>query len=223
MEKFLQNKYTKWYFSIINNAKTRPDKIQGERHHIIPKSMGGSETVLLSYKEHFICHCLLVRMLPKNSIEYSKMVCALSYMGSKSRYHGKRYVSKLYEMHRKKFKKAQRRLLKGKQAGKKNSQYGKPRSEATKLKISNALKLRHNTEAKKRFCVECGKQLNRRNKGDYCNRHRLRTISPEGMEKLRQGRKKYLDSLSVEKKRAWAIAVNIKKYGSVSVDSPKIE
>ena len=34
-----------------------------EKHHIIPQSMGGIETVLLTAKEHFICHLLLPQML----------------------------------------------------------------------------------------------------------------------------------------------------------------
>lgn len=64
---FLENKYTNWYFSIIKAAQAR-NKVDGycERHHIIPRSLGGSDyetnLVELSAKEHFICHRLLVRM-----------------------------------------------------------------------------------------------------------------------------------------------------------------
>lgn len=61
---FLFNKYTTWYISIINNPRT----ILGvsEKHHIIPKSLGGSNRkeniVCLTPKEHFICHWLLTKM-----------------------------------------------------------------------------------------------------------------------------------------------------------------
>jgi len=64
---FLSNKYTNWYNSIIERAKNR--KLNGyfERHHIIPKSLGGSDykenIVDLTGKEHFICHLLLTKML----------------------------------------------------------------------------------------------------------------------------------------------------------------
>ena len=62
----LQNKYSRWYFSIIENAK-RKDIYEGyiERHHIIPASLGGSSLpdniVKLTAREHFICHRLLVK------------------------------------------------------------------------------------------------------------------------------------------------------------------
>jgi 5-methylcytosine-specific restriction endonuclease McrA len=63
---YLQNKYTRWYFNIINNAKLRILDDYIERHHIIPKSLGGANTkdnlVCLTAREHFICHWLLTKM-----------------------------------------------------------------------------------------------------------------------------------------------------------------
>lgn len=65
----LQNKYTKAYYRIIAfaNEKNRSKKDDYfERHHIIPKSIGGSNDVtnlvLLTPREHFICHLLLTKM-----------------------------------------------------------------------------------------------------------------------------------------------------------------
>ena len=61
--KFLDNKYTKWYSNIIENSTA----LSGEHHHIIPKSLGGSNDrsniKLVSYREHFICHLLLTKMV----------------------------------------------------------------------------------------------------------------------------------------------------------------
>lgn len=64
---FLDNKYTKWYYAIINNAQTRqPIKGYGEVHHIVPRSMKGSDEpdnlVKLTAKEHFVTHHLLTKM-----------------------------------------------------------------------------------------------------------------------------------------------------------------
>lgn len=63
---FLDNKYSKWYSSIINNAKDRNLIGYTEKHHIIPKSLGGnnkqSNLVKLTAREHFLCHLLLVKM-----------------------------------------------------------------------------------------------------------------------------------------------------------------
>lgn len=67
MSIFMENKYTRWYYSIINNAQTRTTLEYSEKHHIIPKSLGGSNAksnlVALTAKEHFICHLLLTKMV----------------------------------------------------------------------------------------------------------------------------------------------------------------
>lgn len=63
---FLENKYTRWYYNIINNAKNRIVPDVRERHHIIPKSLGGNNTddnlVALTLREHFLVHRLLTKM-----------------------------------------------------------------------------------------------------------------------------------------------------------------
>lgn len=65
---FINNKYTLWYFSIIRNALPRslPKDIYRERHHIIPRCMGGDNTssnlVDLTAKEHYLVHRLLPKM-----------------------------------------------------------------------------------------------------------------------------------------------------------------
>jgi len=63
---FIENKYTNCYNRIIQRAKDRKINLYTERHHVIPKSLGGSDEtdnlVRLTAKEHFVCHMLLVRM-----------------------------------------------------------------------------------------------------------------------------------------------------------------
>ena len=81
---YLQNKYTLWYYSIIQRAKTRnlPPEIYVERHHIIPRSLGGNDDhnniVTLTAREHFICHLLLTRMTTGSS--RNKMISAVFYL-----------------------------------------------------------------------------------------------------------------------------------------------
>lgn len=75
---YLTNKYTKWYFNIIN--KTDRDIIgYCEIHHILPRSLGGSDDpsnlIKLSAREHFICHWLLSKMT--TGIDQAKMYHAL--------------------------------------------------------------------------------------------------------------------------------------------------
>ena len=77
---FNNSKYTKCYFAIIEQAKKCPSNGYTERHHIIPKSLGGgnekSNIVRLTARAHFICHKLLIRMVEGQS-KY-KMIEALA-------------------------------------------------------------------------------------------------------------------------------------------------
>jgi hypothetical protein len=67
---FLDNKYTKVYYKIIarsnerNHSKERHDGFQ--THHIIPRCFGGTDDsanlAVLTYKEHRVCHRLLIGM-----------------------------------------------------------------------------------------------------------------------------------------------------------------
>lgn len=66
---FLLNKYTNIYFMIIANKLSlcrSKDSGLYENHHIIPKSLGGSNNhdnmILLTPREHYICHKLLTKM-----------------------------------------------------------------------------------------------------------------------------------------------------------------
>lgn len=103
---FIDNKYTRWYYNIINAAKSR--KINSgytENHHIIPKSLGGTNEfdnlVLLLPREHYIAHLLLIKMV--NGEAKMKMSFALRCMSNfQNKYH-QRYVppSKIYEIAKK--------------------------------------------------------------------------------------------------------------------------
>lgn len=70
----------KIYESIIEKANSenreKGNGIYYESHHIVPKCLGGSDTkdnkVLLTAKEHFVCHKLLTRIYPdSNGIRFS--------------------------------------------------------------------------------------------------------------------------------------------------------
>lgn len=75
------NKYFTIYHSICQAAFAR-SKVHGERHHILPKSFGlGGEKdkaniVLLTHREHYIVHQLLVRFL-RDTFYKKKMDYAL--------------------------------------------------------------------------------------------------------------------------------------------------
>ena len=63
---FIPCKYLITYYAIINRAIKRDIDDVYEIHHIIPRSMGGSNKkenlVKLTPREHFICHKILVKI-----------------------------------------------------------------------------------------------------------------------------------------------------------------
>lgn len=103
---FLDNKYTKWYNSIVEFARSRaiPTEAYVEKHHIIPRSLGGTNSrkniVTLTAKEHFICHLLLTKMVESNY--QRKMIYAFTNM-SRSSGTQQRYINaRLFESFKKK-------------------------------------------------------------------------------------------------------------------------
>lgn len=119
------------YNCIISKAKNRTELSEYyEKHHILPKSLGGNndETnlVKLTAREHFICHWLLVKMYEKGSVERKKMLFAFWRMKSNPDDNGKRYInSRAYETFRMEFAQAVGDLTRSSQLGELNSQYGK--------------------------------------------------------------------------------------------------
>lgn len=130
---YLQNKYTRVYFSIIERAKTRALDSYSELHHIIPKSLGGtndkSNLIKLTAREHFICHWLLTKMV--TSENKSKMSYALWIMlkGNKNQERNLKVSSKTYSKIKENYAECVRK-----------SKTGRRLSDETKLKISKAKK-----------------------------------------------------------------------------------
>lgn len=107
---FINNKYTVIYYKIVNRAKSRKLSSYKERHHIIPKSLGGSNNkdniVELTAKEHFICHLLLTKMVAdkfKKKMSYAVwLMCNVKNQNQTNRYiPNSNTYSKIREVHAK--------------------------------------------------------------------------------------------------------------------------
>ena len=163
--------YNKIYAQIIVRATARKD-LSGysERHHIIPKSLGGTNRkdniVRLTSKEHFICHLCLCKMYSKNTPEWFKMMNALQAMRLFNKNHTHRYfTSNTYTKYRESFALVQS----FNQLGNKNSQFGTVWINNTKIEkkwpkdkpveagwLSGRIKI---TKIKqKRKCNKCGEE-----------------------------------------------------------------
>lgn len=125
--------YQKQYQNLINSRKILVrNKKTGiyEKHHIIPKSLGGtnikSNFILLTPKEHYIAHLLLTKMYAGK--EKAKMCYALMCMCMKNKLSSRNVSSKQYEY--------ARNLLLIHCNGKNHNNYGKKASNETKKKMS---------------------------------------------------------------------------------------
>lgn len=132
-------------YRMLNNALGYTEK-----HHIIPKSLGGSNTkdnlVRLTAREHFICHKLLVRMVSKSHTY--KMAFAAWQQGRSLKYKGVQISSRMYESLKKELSKSMTGIKRkpfSVEHKRKMSESHKGRthhrqSDETKQKISNTKK-----------------------------------------------------------------------------------
>lgn len=89
--------YESHYFKLMERARTRLLEGYSEQHHVVPRCLGGDDSVDnlvdLTAKEHYVAHQLLVKMHPGNS----KLVYAAHMMGNTRK--GSRSYSWLREQH----------------------------------------------------------------------------------------------------------------------------
>lgn len=133
-ELFHPNKYTKWYLSIIECAKSRiVPEIYLEEHHIIPKSIeANNETIMLTAKEHFICHLLLTKMCIHKKHHF-KMLNAFQMMANCHASNQQRYYNAAaYALVKKQIAAAKSEMYEGEN----NPFYGKKHSPETMEKMA---------------------------------------------------------------------------------------
>lgn len=176
----LQNKYNTYYFNIIDRARNRSVSGYVERHHIFPKSLGGSNDkdniVSLTAREHFVCHLLLTKMTQgddKRKMIHAAWAMANLQNSSQTRY---KITSRLYETLRESYATVTRERLKGKP--------GRKHSEETKKKIAQA----HLGKKKHPMSEESKRKLSESMKGK--NVGKKRTAEQSKAQSIRQTGKK---------------------------------
>lgn len=130
------------YNNIINKAKIQFRSKQDayfERHHILPKCLGGGNTkenlVLLTAKEHYICHLLLCKIY-KNDIKIRAKMLYAFYMMKTKYVHHMRYNGKSFE-----WAKLQLYGSNGCARGENSIWYGKKHSNTSKEKMRTKRKI----------------------------------------------------------------------------------
>lgn len=146
---FIENKYYKWYHSIINSAKNEKTIDYTEKHHIIPKSLGGNNSkqnlVILTARQHYICHWLLTKFVEKQF--RFKMYSAFNRMNFKNKtgvVDNFYFNSRAYEFNKIQFSKYMSEFQKHYKKTKEHIEKiasklrGRPLSEEARLNISKA-------------------------------------------------------------------------------------
>ena len=122
--------YQKHYDALMNRANNRLLEGYCERHHIIPRCMGGNNDannlVDLTAEEHYVAHQLLVKIYPDNSklVYAAKMMTVSSHVNVRN--------NKLYGWIKRKLSETNK--------GNTHHMFGKTHSDEHKRKISEATK-----------------------------------------------------------------------------------
>ena len=160
--------YQKIYQNIINNRQQNLPSGYTEKHHIVPKCLGGTNKkenlVKLTAREHFIAHQLLVKIFPK---EYGLIYAAFR-MSNFKKYGSKKYAW-LRELHS--------INLSERQKGEKNHFYGQHHSLESIQKMSESKK-------GKIFSAETRKKMSERQKGKFLSAEIRKKISESAKGKI---------------------------------------
>lgn len=141
----VESKYSRWYEALVTKAQNRTIDGYVEKHHVIPRSFGGSNgksnLVYLSAREHYIAHALLWKMqFPAPYHQKMSYAVRLMMSTASSGKNLREYKchSRLYESVKQEFSQYQSNNM----SGNKNPFYGK---KHTKESINKALRTKKET------------------------------------------------------------------------------
>ncbi len=214
---FNDSKYTKWYYNIIQNAQNRNEidkNLYYEKHHIVPKSLGGDNKqdnlILLTGKEHFVCHWLLTKMTSdKNKYRMEYAFCFMR-MPKRTKKEYYKIPGYLYEKLKINFAILNSKTHKGKIVSKEAREN---MSKAMKGRISQFKGKKHTNEAKLKQSIAAKKrppktkeQIQQIVKSRSWYRH-----SDETKQKISEGNKGKTFSHTEEAKRKISLALKGRK------------
>jgi hypothetical protein len=156
------NKYEKWYASITTRGQVRQLDSYTEKHHILPESLGGSDTpenlTILTAREHFICHWLLVKIY-KNGEAHWKMLNAIRIMRAENK-NQQRYSTRITSRVYSNLKEEYSQLQSDRMRGENNPMFGKTQTSYSKQLISEANKgrIQPNIEKQNQKAAQLGKK-----------------------------------------------------------------
>lgn len=203
--------YQKHYTNLINKARKRILEDYTEKHHIVPRCMGGSDEennlVRLTPEEHYVAHQLLVKIYPDNkSLTNAALMMVVN-----------RPSNKLYGWLRRKHAATQSY----RQSGESNNQFGTRWIYNLELKENRKIYKTDNIpegwiEGRKiKFdlmfyqCRNCGDQFRRQSLEIYCSKEckkHDRSISNKIIDENFEDMLKYYQT-------TWSIDKTLKHFG----------
>ena len=217
------NKYKKWYSYITQNGKA--SKNEGdERHHIVPRSLGGNDDpqniAFITPREHFVCHWLLTKIYPSGE-EHWKMINAFRMMraeNSNQQRYSTKITSRVYENLKREYSILQSERM----SGENNPMWGKTHSDEARRLISekNTGKKLSEEQIARQVSVQTGRKrkpfsdewrtkMSESKRGENNNRYGV-TVSEDTKQKIREkaiGRKQSAETIQ---KKADAIRGKVK-------------
>jgi hypothetical protein len=203
--------HKKVYESIIKNAKSKNRKkyngVYYEEHHIFPKSLGSTDDennkVLLTAKEHFICHKLLTYIYKNNR----KMTCAFHFMCFSKKYgnivsaRDYKYIREL--LNSSPVSKETREKLSKSLTGRPFSKKGMPISEEHKNKISIGVSGEKNGMYGKKHTLKSIKKNRNSNLGKKHTEETKKkmSLSHKGSKRTEETKQRMRESWKKRKKR----------------------
>lgn len=201
-------KYTKWYWNIIEKRLREEPNDYYERHHIIPKFMGGgnekNNLVKVTGREHYILHLLLMKICEKiadKNIYRKSVYSVLCFLGRNNKterciipskiiesiriaannHKKKSYIKENHPFWGKHLTEEHKKKLSISHIGEKNSFYGKYHSKESKSKM-RIHKMRENHPL-------YGKRHSDESKVKMSNSHKGKIVSEESKIKISESHK----------------------------------
>ena len=224
------NKYEKWYNAITLSGKIPRDGYT-EKHHILPKSLGGKDSAEnltnLTAREHFICHWLLTKIYSTGE-EHWKMINAFRMMRAENP-RQQRYKTKVTARVYENLKKEYSLLQSERYSGEKNPMYSdkfyrsKEGSERQRIAVSGQGNGAKQADARKKisasklgktrepFSKEWREKLSASKQGENNNRYGV-VVSIDTRKKISEamkGRKQ--DPNTVARRAETQRALNMKR------------
>jgi len=191
------------------NERTQDRVLDGytERHHIVPKCMGGgddpSNISILTAREHYVAHLLLVKIYPHNR----KLIFAAHRMTSGKQ--KERTGNILYAWLREKHAKNMSVLYKGKTY---EERYGKEYADAIKAKRSASLKGKPKSEAHREALKEAWKSRVITDNARKIFGENARLLSQNKIARQKQAEKLACNWLVTDPQGKTAQIKNLRKY-----------